>query len=233
MFNPLARTLLMSLSIALILTLGDRTAQAQSLPQTETNTETPPNRDRSSPLPSVTPSNETPVDESPTDETPIDESPTDRTPADETPSNEKKPTDETQPRRFRRYIGIGGSIGLDGDNTGLSEGGFAILTRNDLNDSLSIRSANLFGSSRTDRTVALTVNLPVRSSSGQVKLIPFVGGGLLISSKSFFDDVIVRGLVAGGIDLPLSRRFTATTSVTVGFTDTANVGVQLGVMYGF
>ena len=213
----------MLLGLALILSLGDRTIQAQSLPQTETNTETPPNPDRSSPLPSVTPSNETPVDETPADETP----------ADETPSNEKKPPDETQPRRFRRYIGIGGSIGLSGDNTGLSEGGLAILTRNDLNDSLSIRSANVFGSSRTDRTVALTVNLPVRSSSGQVKLIPFVGGGLLISSKSFFDDVIVRGLVAGGIDLPLSRRFTATTSVTVGFTDTANVGVQMGVMYGF
>lgn len=228
----------MLLSMALILSLGDRTIQAQSLPQTETNTETPPNPDRSSPLPRVTPSNEIPIDETPVDKTPVDETPvdgkpTDRTPDDETPSNEKKPNDETQPRRLRRYIGIGGSIGLDGDNTGLSEGGFAILTRNDLNDSLSIRSANVFGSSRTDRTVALTVNLPVRSSAGQIKLIPFVGGGLLISSKSFFDDVIVRGLVAGGIDLPLSRRFTATTSVTVGFTDTVNVGVQLGVMYGF
>jgi hypothetical protein len=60
-----------------------------------------------------------------------------------------------------------------------------------------------------------------------------VGGGVLISSKSLFNDMIVRGLVTGGIDVPLSRRFTATTGVNVGFTNPASVGVRLGVIFGF
>jgi hypothetical protein len=141
--------------------------------------------------------------------------------------------DQTQPRQPRRHIGVRGSIGVSGEDTGLSEGGFAIMTRNDLNDRLSIRGTNVFGSTRSDNAVALTLNFPVRSSSGEAQLIPFVGGGVLISSESFFDDVIVRTLVTGGIDVPLSRRLTATSAVNVGFTDTANVGVRLGVMYGF
>jgi hypothetical protein len=145
----------------------------------------------------------------------------------------KAPAEETRPSPLRRHIGIGGSIGVSGDNTGLSEGGFTIMTRTDLNDWLSIRGTNVFGSTRNDNALALTVNLPVRSESGDAKLIPFVGGGVLISSESFLNNTIVRGLVTGGIDVPLSRRFTATTSVNVGFTEETSVGVRLGVMYGF
>lgn len=148
------------------------------------------------------------------------------TPADETPA-------EPEPRQLRRHIGLGGSIGVSGEDTGLSEGGFAIMTRQDLNERLSIRGTNVFGSTRNDNAMALTVNFPVRSSSGAVKLIPFVGGGVLISSKGFFEDVLVRGLATGGVDLPLSRRFTATTAVNVGFIDTTSVGVRIGLMYGF
>jgi hypothetical protein len=138
-----------------------------------------------------------------------------------------------QRRQPRRFVGVGGSIGVDGEDIGLSEGGFAVMTRNDLNDRLSIRGFTVFGSDRTDNTIALTVNFPVRSRSGAVKLSPFVGGGALISSTSLFENMIVRGLVTGGVDVPLSRRFVATTSVNVGFTDTTNVGVGLGLMYGF
>jgi hypothetical protein len=107
------------------------------------------------------------------------------------------------------------------------------LTKTDLSDALSIRSINAFGRDRTDNTVALTINFPVRTRSGQVVLVPFVGGGALLSSRYNLKDFIVRGLVTGGVDIPLSQRFTATTSVNVGFTDKANIGVQLGVAYNF
>jgi hypothetical protein len=167
--------------------------------------------------------------EAPPDAMPV---PNESSPSPSTPSDETA-TERPQRRQPRRFIGVGGSIGVDGENIGLSEGGFAVMTRNDLNDRLSIRGLTVFGSSRTDNTIALTVNFPIRSRSGEVKLSPFVGGGALISSKSLFDDVIVRGLVTGGVDLPISRRLVATTSVNVGFTDTTNVGVGLGVMYGF
>jgi hypothetical protein len=81
--------------------------------------------------------------------------------------------------------------------------------------------------------MALTFNMPIRSASGQVRVAPFVGGGALIATRSFFEDVWVRGLVTGGIDIPISKRFTATSAVNVGFTDRANMGVQIGVMYRF
>jgi hypothetical protein len=142
-------------------------------------------------------------------------------------------TKQVQPRSQRNYIGIGGNIGISGDGKGLSHGGVAIIRNTHLSDSLSIRGITVFGGVRTDATFALTVNFPVRTSSGQVQLVPFVGGGMLLRSKSFFDDIIVRGLVTGGIDVPLSRRFTATAAVNVGFIEETNVGVQLGVAYNF
>jgi hypothetical protein len=200
----------MALNMALILTLGEQVVQAQSS-QTAVNAETSSRLAQPSPSPDVTPSDVTPSDATPSDET-------------------AEPTESRQPRNF---IGVGGSIGLSGEDIGLSESGFAIMNRKDLNDRLSIRGANVFGSTRNDNTIALTVNFPVRSSSGETQLIPFVGGGLLISSKGLFNDVLVRGLATGGIDVPLSRRFTATSAVNVGFTDPVAVGVGLGVMYGF
>jgi hypothetical protein len=147
------------------------------------------------------------------------------------PSGET-PEEKPQERKRRRSIGIGGNIGLSGD-TGLSEGAFALLNKNDLNDRLSIRIVSVFTNNRNDNSIALTANFPVRSPDGKVRVVPFVGGGALISSKSGFEDLIIRGLVTGGIDVPLSSRFTATTSVNVGFTDTANIGMQLGLTYSF
>jgi hypothetical protein len=143
------------------------------------------------------------------------------------------PSSGHRPRQLRNYIGIGGSLGVSGARTGLSEGGAALITKNDLNDSLSIRGVSVFGSHRTDNTIALTVNFPVRSRSGKVQFVPFAGGGVLLSSKYNFDDFIVRGLVTGGVDIPVSRRLAATTAVNVGFTDEPNIGVQLGIAYNF
>jgi hypothetical protein len=149
-----------------------------------------------------------------------------------TPSSNQRSGDSNQ-LRLRNYIGIGGNIGVSGRKTGLSQGGVSIITKNDLTDWLSLRGVSVFGSRRSDNTFALTVNLPIRSRQGKVILVPFVGGGVLLSSKYNFDDFIVRGLVTGGIDMPLTRRFTATASVNVGFTDRTNTGVQLGIAYNF
>jgi hypothetical protein len=143
------------------------------------------------------------------------------------------PTEEVQPRSLPNYIGIAGNIGVSGDSKGLGQGGVAIFRKSDLSDSLSIRGITVFGESQTDTTLALTVNFPVKTSSGQVQLVPFIGGGMLMRLKSGFEDISVRGLVTSGIDVPLSRRLTATTSVNVGFTDKTDVGVQFGVAYNF
>lgn len=144
------------------------------------------------------------------------------------PSTEKK-----KPRSLQNYIGITGNIGVSGSGQGLSQGGLAIIRKHDLSDSLSVRGITMFASDQTDTTLALTVNFPVRTSSGRVQFTPFIGGGMLVRSKSIFEDITVRGLVTGGIDVPLSRRFTATTVVNVGLFEKADVGVQLGLAYNF
>jgi hypothetical protein len=149
-----------------------------------------------------------------------------------TPANAPS-TEQAKPRPLRNYIGIGGNIGVSGGNEGISHGGVTIINKKDLNDSLSIRGSTVFGGNRNDSTLALTVNFPVKTSSGQVQLIPFVGGGILLRSKSNFEDLIVRGLVTGGIDVPLSRRFTATTAVKIGLLEKTDVGVHLGIAYNF
>ncbi len=190
------------LGFTLVLCLGDRVVQAQSLPSTGAPDEATPNSSQSSPSPTVTPP--------------------------DAPS-----TEQVQPRSLRNYIGVGGNIGVSGGSQGLSQGGVMIFMKNDLSDSLSIRRINVFGGNRIDSTTALTVNFPVKTSSGQVQFVPFVGGGVLLRSKSNFGDLFVRGLVTGGVDVPLSRRFTATTAVNVGFIDKTDVGVQLGVAYNF
>jgi hypothetical protein len=150
--------------------------------------------------------------------------------------NPKNQTEETPPkprRRLRPSIGIGGNVGVSGSKSGLSEGGFSIMTKTDLSDYWSIRSTNIFGSEHNDNTFAVTANRPIQNAAGNVKIVPFIGGGVVLSSKSFFQDVTVRGLATGGVDLPISDKFTATTSVNVGFTEDTSVGIQLGVLYRF
>ncbi|KAB8333170.1 hypothetical protein SD80_015025 [Scytonema tolypothrichoides VB-61278] len=129
------------------------------------------------------------------------------------------------------YIGIGGSIGLSGDQTALGSGGFAILSKNRLTDNLSLHStAVVFGSRTAVSTYALTFGIPIRNqSSGQVLAFPFVGGGALV--KGDFD---INGLVTGGVDVPISQNLTATAQVNVGFLDDdTDVGLQIGLGYNF
>jgi hypothetical protein len=171
-------------------------------------------------LPTGVPSEVTPDSSQP--------SPSPTTVPSHTPSTEKD-----KPRRLRNYIGISGTIGVSGAGEGLSHGGITIIQNRELSNSLSVRSSNIFGGDKNDSTVALTVNFPVKTSSGQVKLVPFIGGGILLRSKFNFEDINVRGLVTGGIDVPLSRRFTATTAVNFGLFQETEVGVQLGVAYNF
>jgi hypothetical protein len=154
-------------------------------------------------------------------------------PSEEIPNSSQPSSEQAKPRSLRNYIGITGNIGVSGDGEGLSQGGVAIIRKNDLSDSLSVRGVTILGGEQTDSTLALTVNFPIKSSSGRVQLTPFIGGGMLIRSKSIFQDITVRGLVTSGIDIPLSSRLTAITVVNVGFFEQSEVGVQLGVAYNF
>jgi hypothetical protein len=205
-----ARMIRILFGVTLILMGMNRAAQAQALPPSEPPATAPPRPDEAAPSPAT------------------------NKPSTNKPEPEKPTTDQPRRRRWLRpQIGIGGNIGITG-NTSFSRGGVAVFNRMQFNDYLSLRSTNVFFSGeRRDSSVALTFSMPIRSSFGDVRVAPFVGGGALISSKGFFDEMIVRGLVTSGIDIPISMRITATGAVNVGFTDRPNMGVQLGVMYRF
>lgn len=159
--------------------------------------------------------------------------PADAPAIDRVPPDGASSKDERESQPLRNYLGIGGNIGVSGSSKGFSEGGVVVTMKTDLSERLSVRGITSFGGSIIDNTLALTANFPVKTASGRVQLVPYVGGGVLLRSKSNLQDLFVRGLVTGGIDVPLSSRFTATAAVNVGFIENTDVGVQLGVAYNF
>ncbi len=80
----------------------------------------------------------------------------------------------------------------------------------------------------------VTFDFPVKSVTdfGEQKIIviPYVGAGAAISTSG---DSTVGFLLTGGVDVPLSREFTATAGLNVGFLDRTDVGLRLGIGYHF
>jgi len=152
------------------------------------------------------------------------------------PTSEIAPTRVAQavtPGRATRsgssYVGVGGNIGFGG-RTDLGRGSFTAFSKIGLTDNLSARPA-IVASRRPAILLPVTVDFPVRSAvDGRVRVAPYVGGGAVISTGS---NSVVRGLVTGGVDVPLSNQFTANAGVNVGFLGKTEVGLQLGVGYNF
>ena len=123
-------------------------------------------------------------------------------------------------------------MGLSED-TGLGDNGFAIISKIALTNNLSFRPGAVFN----DNSVILaplTVDFPIKSSPSFSKpktvAIPYVGGGAAIYTG---DDSSVEFMLTGGVDVPLSDKFTANAGVDVGFSDDTDVGIRLGVGYSF
>ncbi len=132
---------------------------------------------------------------------------------------------EVEPKRS--YIGIGGNVGLGGNESALSDGGFVIVTRTRIIDYLSLRGSFII-SDDTASATALTGEIPIANTEGTVKAIPFLGGGISIS------DGDISPLLSAGVDVPLSQDFTLTNRVNVSFSDNdTDVGTLVGVGYNF
>jgi hypothetical protein len=136
-------------------------------------------------------------------------------------------SENSKPSSRRSYIGVGGGIGLSDGETGLSDGGLAILTRIGLTDNISFHNATVFGDN-TAVMIALTVGTPIRNAdSEQVVAYPFIGGGINLNTSNDFK---VDPLLVTGVDIPLSNRFTATGRLNIGFGENkTDVGLLLGV----
>ena len=120
----------------------------------------------------------------------------------------------------------------DGD-TGLGENGFTVFSKIGLTNNFSFRPAVTFN----DNSVILapvTFDFPIKSSPAFSKsktvATPYIGGGAAISTG---DDSSVDFMLTGGVDVPISDKFTATAGVDVGFSDETDVGLKLGIGFGF
>lgn len=131
------------------------------------------------------------------------------------------------------YIGIGGNLGFGGD-TALGDTSFAIISKIGLTNNFSVRPSVLFRDN-------LTVLVPVTYDFGSANAVevsddfvitaaPYAGAGVAFSTG---DNSNFGFLISGGVDVPLSRNFTATAGLNIGFLDGTEVGLLLGVGYTF
>ena len=145
-------------------------------------------------------------------------------------SQDKQTKDNQIPTRS--YIGLGGNIGLGGDDTALGDGGFSLVGRTAFTENISLHTSTVFGGDNVG-AFALTFGVPIYSSDRKLELLyPFAGGGIAV--EDFFGDFEVDGLVTAGIDVPILERVTATVRLNLGFAeDDTDVGLLLGVGYNF
>jgi hypothetical protein len=131
------------------------------------------------------------------------------------------------------YLGIGGAIGLNGNTTSLSTGGVVVLSKVRLSNNFSLHDATvLFGSAAATSMIIVTADLPIRNSTGQTVVSPFIGGGAMLR---YDQGLSISPAISGGIDIPLARGFTGTVRVNAGFPSNRNadVGVLVGAGYNF
>ena len=137
----------------------------------------------------------------------------------------------TPPLRATRsgpsYIGVGGNIGFTGD-TRLSEGSANVFSKVGLTNALSTRPSVLVGDNPAF-LIPVTLDFAPRQTLG-LRAAPYVGGGVAISTAR---DSTIGPMLTGGVDVPVSRRVTATAGVNVGFIDRTDVGLLLGAGYNF
>ena len=133
----------------------------------------------------------------------------------------------------RSYLGLGGNIGIESEETALGDGGFSLVGRTAFTKNISLHSSTVFGDDNVS-AFALTFGVPIfKSATSDLELVyPFVGGGIAI--EDLFGDFNVDGLVTTGVDVPILERVTGTARLNLGFAeDDPDVGLLLGVGYNF
>ena len=157
-----------------------------------------------------------------------------------TPTQETTPTEPSsgiQPGRATRggssYIGIGGNIGVTGDDTALSEFNFTVLSKIGITNAVSVRPSAVIGDNTTI-LIPVTYDFSTRPTPTDVGPIssfaPYIGGGLGITTG---DNSDVGPMLTAGVDVPLNNQFTATAGLNAGFFDDVSLGVAIGVGYNF
>mgnify|MGYP006270024845 FL=1 len=130
------------------------------------------------------------------------------------------------------YIGVGLNLGFNGD-TALGDVAFAINSRIQLIPNLSFRPGVLIENNAVILVPFTYDFTPQGVSFGgtDLNLIPYVGGGVLFTTDDDSEDDL-GALLTAGVDVPVSRQFTANAGLNVGFVnDDAEFGFLLGIGY--
>ncbi|MEB3218638.1 MAG: hypothetical protein VKN72_20715 [Nostocales cyanobacterium 94392] len=131
------------------------------------------------------------------------------------------------------YLGVGGFVSFD-DNSTLGDGAFSVISKIGLSRNFSIRPSALINDDPVF-LIPLTIDFPVNDVANtgiqRLSVAPYLGAGVSINTNN---DADVGFLVTGGVDVPVSRRITATGGLNIGFSDNnTDVGLLLGVGYNF
>lgn len=144
-------------------------------------------------------------------------------------------TELAQARR-RTRTGFGGAsnfIGIGADFGTTDDISFAAISRFSLTDQLAIRPSVLVGD-------GFAVLVPVTydfntTSAGGFQIRPYAGAGASFIDGNGDDDSNVGLLLSAGVDVPVSRQFTANAQANFGgvFSEDSNFGVTVGIGYNF
>ncbi|MEH2461532.1 fasciclin domain-containing protein [Nostoc sp.] len=136
-------------------------------------------------------------------------------------------------RGGRSYIGVGGNIGLNGNDGALSSGNFTVISKLGLTNFISVRPSVIFGDN-TEFLIPLTLDFSPKTAGSvgerTFTISPYIGAGVAIEANNNTD---IGLLLTGGVDVPLGSKLTLTGGVNAAFLDDTDVGLQLGVGYNF
>ncbi len=143
---------------------------------------------------------------------------------------------EVLPRRVApftptSYVGIGLNLGLNDDGSALGQSRFLFYGKLGITPEVSFRPAILLGNDTTF-LLPITYDFPLQPADAiqPTSFVPYLGGGAIVATGSGNSDI--GFLLSGGIDLPISRDFTATAGLNVGFIrSNTDFGILLGVAY--
>ncbi|MEH2150181.1 hypothetical protein [Nostoc sp.] len=130
------------------------------------------------------------------------------------------------------YVGVAANIGLNGGDSSLGDGNFAVVSKIGLTNSISVRPSAVFGDNTTV-LVPITYDFTFKSAdafSEPLPIAPYIGVGAAYKTG---DDSKFAFLASAGVDVPLTPQFTATAAINAGFFDQTDIGLLLGVGYNF
>ncbi|MGB3298707.1 MAG: hypothetical protein WBA76_10595 [Phormidesmis sp.] len=147
-----------------------------------------------------------------------------------------EPAEVAQARRRTRnavsgrgsdFIGIGADFGTASDIS------FAVISKLSFNEALSVRPSVIVGD---DLAVLVPVTFDFNRFNADVEgfqIRPYAGAGVSYVDNS--SDSNIGVLLSAGVDVPVSRNFTANAQANYAgvFSDSDNFGVTVGVGYNF